>query len=94
LCAFELAASYAIPTIYWAREYVDQGGLINYGASQTDAFRQAGVYTGRVLKGEKVGDLPSMSAASLAIRRRERRCNIRSSSSLEAFSAAVFSALS
>jgi putative tryptophan/tyrosine transport system substrate-binding protein len=56
----ELAASYAIPTIYWAREYVDNGGLISYGARQRDAFHQAGVYTGRVLKGEKAGDLPIM----------------------------------
>jgi putative ABC transport system substrate-binding protein len=53
-----LAARYRVPTVYNLRGFTEAGGLISYGASITDSYRQAGVYAGRILKGDKVSELP------------------------------------
>ncbi|UPK33152.1 ABC transporter substrate-binding protein [Bradyrhizobium sp. 186] len=63
----DLTKRYAISTIFDRREYAEAGGLVSYGGSVEDVYRLAGVYTGRILKGEKPADLPVIQSTALQL---------------------------
>jgi putative ABC transport system substrate-binding protein len=72
-----LAKRYAVPAIFDRREFAAAGGLMSYGGSVTDVYHLAGVYTGRILKGEKPADLPVQQSTKI-----ELTINMRTAKSL------------
>jgi putative ABC transport system substrate-binding protein len=62
-----LTLRHAVPTIYQFHEFTAAGGLVSYGGSLTNSYRTAGIFTGRILKGEKPADLPVQQSAKIEL---------------------------
>ena len=63
----ELATRHKLSVLYPDRSYVEAGGLMSYGSSRPDVFREAGIYVGRILRGEKPPDLPVIQASKFEL---------------------------